>query len=93
MEVRADWSEGDLVVTVLDRGPGFTPSLLARLGQQVQTTKAFEGGMGLGLMLSAASVERLGGTLRLANEPAGGARAEIRVPLRSIKIEPPTEMK
>ncbi|MEQ1805942.1 MAG: ATP-binding protein [Burkholderiaceae bacterium] len=93
VEVRADWSSGELVVTVLDRGPGFSPDVLARLGQQVQTTKAFEGGMGLGLMLSAASVERLGGSLHLSNQATGGARAEIRVPLQAIKIETQTEVK
>ncbi len=88
VEVRADWSGAELMIEVRDRGPGFAADMLSRLGKQVGTTKGPAGGMGLGLMLSAATLERLGGRLELSNDPEGGARAAIHVPLSTILIEP-----
>jgi two-component system sensor histidine kinase RegB len=89
VEVHADWSGAELRVTVQDRGTGFDAEMLKRAGKYVGTTKgAAGGGMGLGLLLSAATLERLGGSLELANQPNGGARCEICVPLRAIEIKP-----
>ncbi|MFZ2649328.1 MAG: ATP-binding protein [Burkholderiaceae bacterium] len=87
VELDADWSGTELRVTVRDRGPGFAAQVLSRLGKQVGTTKGKNGGMGLGLVLSAATLERLGGSLVLMNDPGGGARCEIRLPLRAITME------
>ncbi|WP_293765684.1 ATP-binding protein [uncultured Aquitalea sp.] len=42
-------------------------------------------GMGLGVMLSHATLTRLGGSLTLDNQQAGGVRARIRLPLREIQ--------
>jgi signal transduction histidine kinase len=39
------------------------------------------GGTGLGLAIVRRIVEELGGTIALANSPAGGARVSIRLPL------------
>lgn len=39
-------------------------------------------GMGLGVMLSHATLARLGGTLTLENRPEGGVHARVRLPLR-----------
>jgi two-component system, sensor histidine kinase RegB len=89
VEVRADWSTTELQVEVRDDGPGFSPQALNQLGKQAGTTKAHRGALGVGLLLSAATLERLGGRLEFTNEPAGGARARVRVPLSSILIGPP----
>lgn len=45
--------------------------------------------MGLGLLLSVAALERLGGSLRLANQAGGGTHAQMRVPLSAIVIDGP----
>jgi two-component system sensor histidine kinase RegB len=88
-EVHADWSGAELRVTVQDRGTGFNTERLRRVGKcAVATKSAAGGGMGLGLLLSAATLERLGGSLELTNQPNGGARCEICVPLRAIAIQP-----
>ena len=87
--LRADWSHAELMVEVHDRGPGFSPEALARLGKQAGTTKAGNGGLGVGLLLSAAALERLGGRLEFSNDPQGGACARVRMPLSSILINRP----
>ena len=88
VEVSAEWSGPDLHVAVRDRGPGFSAEVLQRLGKQVGTTRGTEGGLGLGLLLSVSTLERLGGSLQLTNQPGGGACAEIHLPLGAITIEP-----
>lgn len=87
--VRTDWSHTELVVEVRDRGPGFSAEVLGRLGKQAGTTKADNGGLGVGLLLSAATLERLGGRLEFANDAQAGACARVRVPLSSILINKP----
>lgn len=87
VEVSADWSGTELVVVVDDCGPGFPPQVLERIGKVVQTTREAEGGMGLGLLLTTVTLGLLGGVLIIKNKPQGGARAEIRLPLRAICFE------
>ena len=84
VEINADWSGPELRLTVRDRGPGFPADVLAKVGKQVATTRRADSGMGLGLVLAAATLDRLGGTLELRNPPGGGARCEIRLPLQAI---------
>jgi two-component system, sensor histidine kinase RegB len=89
VELAAGWSDTDLRITVRDHGPGFPPDVLNRLGRPVVgPTRHGDGGLGLGLLLTAATLERLGGTLVLRNPPEGGAHCEVRVPLRAITINP-----
>lgn len=90
VRVEADWAGDELRVRVRDQGPGFPPELLHRLGKRLQSTRAPSQGMGLGLLLSAVTLERLGGRLELSNAPEGGALAVLRLPLHSILIESPS---
>lgn len=89
VRVSADWSSDHLHVAVRDRGPGFSAEVLNRLGQPLQSTRNDRGGfgLGLGLVLSVVTLERLGGRLELSNPPEGGALAEIHVPLHSILLD------
>jgi two-component system, sensor histidine kinase RegB len=62
---------------IRDFGQGIAPSLLAQLGNRlVQSPK----GLGAALLLSHASIERLGGQLILAQHPQGGTVAEVSLP-------------
>lgn len=87
VELSADWTGPELHVAVRDRGPGFDAEVLQQLGRRIGTSKGGHGGMGLGLLLSMATLERLGGALELGNEPDGGARASIRIPLQTLTID------
>jgi len=83
-----------LSVEVRDRGPGMTPEVLERVGEPFYTTKEPGHGMGLGLFLTRAVVERLGGSLAIDSTPDHGTRARVIVPAqvdvdRSADDEPP----
>lgn len=56
-------------IEVLDRGQPIPSSQLSRLGQEPASTKPF--GMGMGLFLGRAVLERLGGTLEFRSQEAG----------------------
>jgi two-component system sensor histidine kinase RegB len=71
--------EERLMVDVLDRGPGFTPRQLERLGQLLGSSKG--SGHGLGLFLAANVARRLGGALDATNRPGGGASVRLALPL------------
>ena len=70
-----------LIIAILDRGPGFTPAQLERVGRLGQSSKG--PGHGLGLFLASNVARRLGGTLEVANRPDGGASVRLLLPLAS----------
>lgn len=67
---------GEVVMTIEDRGPGIPPTVAEALGRQYVSRR--EGGLGLGVLLSSASIERLGGRITMLNRAGGGTRMEIR---------------
>lgn len=75
--------EGRAEVSVEDRGPGFSPEILARLGEPFQTTKEDRGGMGLGLYVSALLAKQMGAELSVQSLKAGGARVVI-----ALRLDP-----
>jgi C4-dicarboxylate-specific signal transduction histidine kinase len=72
---------GALAVSIRDTGPGIPAEHLARLFDPFFTTKQPGEGTGLGLAISYEIAHELGGTIRAANHPHGGARFEIVLPL------------
>jgi two-component system C4-dicarboxylate transport sensor histidine kinase DctB len=72
---------GDRVLlTVSDSGPGIRADILARLFEPFVTSKPAGAGLGLGLVISAQLVRAVGGTLRAANLPEGGACFTVDLP-------------
>jgi two-component system sensor histidine kinase RegB len=84
----ARWDAERLMLTVSDRGTGFTETSLEKLGRRFFTTKSPGKGMGLGLVLASSAVARLGGTLRWSNRADGGARADLVLPLAQLIVNP-----
>jgi two-component system sensor histidine kinase RegB len=73
--------DGDrLLLEVRDRGAGMPPEILRRIGEPFFTTKPPGRGMGLGVFVSRAMVERLGGRLSVNSEPHSGTRVVIDLP-------------
>ncbi len=71
---------GDVEVDIVDNGPGFPASIIARLGEPYVTTRAGDGGTGLGLFVTRGIVEAHGGTIVFANRVNGGASVRITLP-------------
>jgi two-component system sensor histidine kinase RegB len=66
--------DGELCFCVQDDGPGLGEDALERLGDPFFTTKAPGRGMGLGLFLSSAFAERIGGRIEVESDPGSGAK-------------------
>jgi two-component system sensor histidine kinase RegB len=77
LNVDITWDTKTLVFEIADNGPGVSDQLL----QQRNRVKASTTGMGLGLMLSHASLERVGGQLTMRSAPAGGTVTRVSIPL------------
>jgi two-component system sensor histidine kinase RegB len=58
-----------------------TPDVLRRAGEPFFTTKGPGKGMGLGLFLSRALAEQLGGELELVSTQGEGTRARLSLPM------------
>jgi two-component system sensor histidine kinase RegB len=78
-EIVGRTDDGNVVIDILDRGPGLTPEVQARAGELFFSTKAEEG-MGIGLFLANATIERFGGSVRLFNRAGGGACTSVMLP-------------
>ncbi len=84
IEIDADWDSQQFILNVLDNGSGLTASAQKTAGQPYFTTKPE--GLGLGLFLSRAVIERYSGSLELSNRPEGGARARLILPITGLRI-------
>lgn len=82
--VRADM----VVVKVHDKGPGFTPDILARFGKPYASTKD-RPGRGLGLFLVTNVLRKLGGAVAGKNNTDGGATVTVRFPIGVLSLGAP----
>jgi two-component system sensor histidine kinase RegB len=71
---------GTVTIRVIDAGSGMTPEVLARAGEPFYTTKAQEGGTGLGLFVARSTVEQLGGTLTVTSREGTGTTVTLSLP-------------
>jgi two-component system sensor histidine kinase RegB len=78
MDILLRWDAATITLEIRDHGPGLTPEAAARAGSAFFTTK--QEGRGLGLFLANATIERMGGTVRLYNRAEGGATTEVTLP-------------
>jgi signal transduction histidine kinase len=83
LRVFRDVNARSVVIQVDDSGKGVGEGDPEELFQPFVTTKTR--GTGLGLAISRRIVENLGGSLTLGNNPQGGARCSIRLPLGNVE--------
>jgi signal transduction histidine kinase len=100
VENAIDYSPPDTIVTiecgarehaylaVLDEGPGVDVEERERIFERFYRGQAARAssGTGLGLSVVEALARRWGGEVSLDNRPGGGARVEVRLPLRSSTL-------
>jgi two-component system sensor histidine kinase RegB len=91
VDLHGRWDPDWLMIAVGDRGAGVPEGSLDKLGRVFFTTKRPGKGTGLGLVLAASTVTRLGGTIRWTNRADGGLFAELRLPLQGLTISRQTE--
>jgi signal transduction histidine kinase len=82
LEGALDPASHSLRISVIDQGPGVAPNLAAKVFQPFVTTRAR--GTGLGLAVVQKIVVTHNGRVSLQNEPGGGARFTMTLPLGSI---------
>ena len=80
--LRADWDEQQLNIDILDRGAGLHPHTASTIGQHKTSHKEF--GMGLGLFLTHATLQRLGGKIELFDREGGGTCTRVQLPLATF---------
>jgi two-component system sensor histidine kinase RegB len=82
----ASWDDDTFSLRVRDRGPGFPPAMLERLGTPYQSSKGAPG-RGLGLFLAVNVARTLGGRVQAQNLSGGGAEVLITLPLAALAPE------
>ena len=79
IDININWSEQLFSLQIEDHGPGLSTEAVANAGSAFFTTK--KEGRGLGLFLANATIEQIGGKVRLFNRESGGATTEVILPL------------
>lgn len=79
--IRLDWQDDSVIIDIRDHGPGISLSIADQLGDTFVSTKSK--GMGIGLFLTHATINRLGGGVSLYNHPEGGTLTEVILPRSS----------
>lgn len=79
IEINTRRDSSNFILEIRDYGTGLSEEVLLKAGTAFFTTKTE--GRGLGLFLANATIERLGGTVRLYNREGGGAVTELTLPV------------
>lgn len=79
VEILSRWDSSVFTLEIHDQGTGLSEVAALKAGSAFFTTK--KQGRGLGLFLANATIERMGGTVRLFNRKEGGTTTEIKLPL------------
>lgn len=91
VEIRAEWSASELVITIGDDGPGFPAEVMDSIGEPYVTTRPDLGpevssdevegyrGLGLGFFIAKTLLERSGAVVTLANHESPQTGAVVRV--------------
>jgi two-component system sensor histidine kinase RegB len=79
IEIFLQWDAENFTLEIRDHGEGLSKEAVLKTGSAFFTTKS--GGHGLGLFLANATIERMGGTVRLFNRDGGGATTVLTLPI------------
>jgi PAS domain S-box-containing protein len=78
----------DILISILDNGPGIPKEVMDKLFTPFFTTKENGTGTGLGLNISRDIIHKHGGSLAAENRPEGGAVFVIRLPAEPGELHP-----
>jgi two-component system sensor histidine kinase RegB len=94
--VSARWDADAIAIEISDDGPGFSPTVIDRIGEPYVTVRGSRrdraavggpGGLGLGFFIAKTLLERTGAKLDVANRPAPALGAVVRIswPRRALE--------
>jgi len=75
----ATWNESSWTLAIRDYGEGVNEDILSTLGSEIGSNK--EQGMGVGMILTQATVNRLGGKVLIKPHPETGTVTSIILPM------------
>ncbi len=84
VEARVRRRGDELVIEIVDNGPGIPSDLKERIFEPFFTTKSPDAGTGLGLPIARDAVEAHGGRMELESDRGRGACFRIRLPIAGI---------
>ena len=73
--------DGGMILTIEDSGPGIDPEIQARIFDPFFTTKEVGEGTGLGLAVTQAAVQRLGGRIDIRSQPGTDTAFIVTLPI------------
>ena len=92
IQVSAKQQNGELALSVVDRGPGIPAAAIPRIFEKFyRAPGAATGGSGLGLSIVKGFVEAQQGRVRAENQPGGGAVFTLCLPIAEPPAFPPEE--
>ncbi len=80
--IHVEHDRDKVVLTIEDDGPGYSPDILARIGEAYVTSRSrgdSAGGLGLGLFIAKTLLERSGAALHFDNGSADKPGARVRI--------------
>lgn len=80
IQVKARWIDSKIVVSIADDGPGIPPDQQSKIFDPFFSTKVTGKGTGLGLWVSYAIIEKMGGDITFETEVGKGTTFTIRLP-------------
>jgi two-component system sensor histidine kinase RegB len=80
VELRAAMTDDAVEIRIRDHGRGMSPEIAARAGEPFFTTKSPGRGMGLGLFLTRAVIEKLGGRMTIESAQGKGTLVHLTLP-------------
>ena len=85
IKLNASWTDSAILIAVLDEGDGYDTLLSYSIGTVGQSNK--QDGLGLGLFLAHATINRLGGTITFYKRKHRGVSTQIQLPLTPLQTE------
>lgn len=86
IEVELGWDERNVTIEIRDLGPGLSKEALQKAGKAFYSSKSGEG-LGIGMYLANATIERFSGSVHLYNRDDAGAVITVVLPCIQLQVE------
>tara|TARA_B110000444_G_C18832807_1_gene594173 strand:- start:150 stop:1424 length:1275 start_codon:yes stop_codon:yes gene_type:complete len=83
IDIQLSWDINNIYLKILDQGPGIPQEIIQQLNSPA--IKQSSKGLGLGLLLSHATINRYKGKLELSSNPQGGTITSLTLPYNELQ--------